>query len=357
MKIKTRKLPRSIERFKESRYTEYSIIILSLLVSLGVLIIFAVLFGASIDHVIYSLQKAFIDPFNISENLSIGATIIMVALGLTIAFKTGVVNIGAEGQLIVGGLVSAVVAINLPPLTPPFLFKLLPFISGGIAGLLWILPPTILRIRFGINEILTTVLMNYIAFYMVSYLLHGPLWSSYTNFPETDPIPMEARFTRIIPVLRVTWESVLIIIILTLFVYILLSKTALGWKIQVVGSNPDFAKMCGINTSKYIAVSLFISGFLSGLAGAYMVQSLFYKMRMEVSAGYGFTGIITALAGRLNPISVTLVSYFVTGVTGSCTTLALIARLPVGLAYVFQSTLLIIILSYNYIVSRIKSKV
>lgn len=339
---------------KREKLIESSVVIIPLLGGIGVLTLFAVIFGASLDQVLESYYRSFFDYFNISENLALGTAIIMMALGISVAFKAGMINIGAEGQLMIGGLTAAVIALNLYSLIPSPLIGILAFLSGGVAGLAWVSLPCFLKIKFGVNEILTTVLMNYLAYYFVSYLLHGPLWSRYTNFPETDPIPIEARFPRILPYLRVTWASIILVVLLTLTLHVFLSRISYGWKLQIVGFNPSFAKASGINISLYKAVSLLFSGFLSGLAGAYLVQTLFYKMRMEVSAGYGFTAIITALAGRLNPILVTLVSYFVVAIIGSCTTLTLLARLPIGLAYVFQSTLIIILLMYDYLVFKFK---
>ena len=243
--------------------------------------------------------------------------LLLVALGICIAFRANVINIGGEGQMIMGALFATVVGLALPS-WPGWVIIPLAIVAGFVGGAIWGAIPGGLKAYFGVNEILSTVMMNAIAVQIMNYLLRGPLIDpsqaeAASKIPQTAALEAAFRLPRLVPT-RLHLGAA-IAIALAIVVYILLWRTTLGYRIRAVGQNPDAARYGGIRVRRQIVIALLLSGAFAGLAGAFQVYGLNYRMITDGSAsGFtgsaGFNGIVAALFGQLHPIGAIPASFF-----------------------------------------------
>ncbi len=245
----------------------------------------------------------------IADTLVRATPLLFVGVGICIAFRSGVINIGGEGQFILGALAATVLTLNMDGF-PGWVIILAATIAGFLGGALWGAIPGYLKAKFNVNEILSTVMMNVIAVQFMNYLLSGPLIDPVqiergTRLPETARFTAAADLPRLVPT-RLHLGAGLAVI-LAFVVWILLWRTSIGYRIRAVGLNPHAARYAGISVSKYAMLSLTLSGALAGVGGAVQVLGLHHRMFTDGSAaGFtgsaGFNGIVTALFGGLHPI-------------------------------------------------------
>lgn len=231
--------------------------------------------------------------------------LLLVGIGVCIAFRGGVVNIGGEGQIIMGALASAAVALYLP--IPSRLIMIpLCLLTAMAAGAVWGGIPGFLKARMGVNEILTTVMMNSIAVYFSNFLLRGPMIDPHeiemgTRAAQTAQMPEYTWLTRLAPPTQLNTGTILAVI-LAFFAFVLLWRTTIGYRIRAVGFNSAASKYAGIKVPIYQAMAMILSGAFSGLAGGIELFGVQHRVLENISANYGFNGIVTALFGNLHPI-------------------------------------------------------
>ncbi|MEW6286721.1 MAG: ABC transporter permease [Chloroflexota bacterium] len=245
----------------------------------------------------------------IAETLVKATPLLLVALGICISFRGDVINIGGEGQMIVGAILATWIGLTFTTL-PGWLVISLAMLAGFLGGALWGGIPGVLKAYFNVNEILSTVMMNAIAVQLMNYLLRGPMIDPAqaelaSKIPQTAPLLDVFRLPRLVPT-RLHLGA-LIAVILAVLVYILLWRTTAGYRIRAVGQNPHAARYAGIKVQRYMVLALLLSGAFSGLAGATQVYGVNYRMITDGSAsGFtgsaGFNGIVAALFGQLHPI-------------------------------------------------------
>lgn len=244
-----------------------------------------------------------------AETLVKATPLLLVGLGICISFRGDVINIGGEGQMIVGAIFATWVGLNITGL-PGWLVITLSMLAGFLGGGIWGGIPGLLKAYFSVNEILSTVMMNAIAVQLMNFLLRGPMIDP-LQADLASKIPQTARLENIylLPRLAPTrlHLGALIAVILAILVYILLWRTTLGYRIRAVGQNPFASKYAGIKVQRYVVLALLLSGAFSGLAGATQVFGVNYRMITDGSAagftgGAGFNGIVAALFGQLHPI-------------------------------------------------------
>ena len=280
---------------------------------------------------------AFANKNGLADTLVKATPLLLVGLGIVIAFRASVINIGAEGQLIVGALLSTYLAVELGETWPSYLVILICLVMGALAGAIWAGIPGVLKAYLNVNEILSTIMMNSIAIQVGFFLLRGPMidpaeLAAGTNIPHSARIPKIVdlpRFTDIAKSLGFTESAkklemtgfsaeiygllveptrfhigFIFAIIMAVVVYILLWRTTIGYRIRAVGLNPHAARYAGINVPGYMILSMSLSGAFAGLAGAVEIVGLHHRMfePLAVSAGYGFSGIVVALFGKLHPL-------------------------------------------------------
>jgi ABC-type uncharacterized transport system ATPase subunit/ABC-type uncharacterized transport system permease subunit len=236
--------------------------------------------------------------------------LLLAGLAVTVAFRCGIWNIGAEGQLYFGALGATLAGVFLPPM-PALLHVLLVLLAGFAFGAFYGAIPGAARAYRGANEIVSTIMLNYIAIYIVSFLVTGPLRDANQLLPQPQSFPVleTARLARILPGTR-AHSGIFIALIAAVVVYVLLWKSVPGFRIRIVGQNPTAANFGGINVKRYIVLAMAISGGLAGLAGMVEVTGVRGYLIPDLSASYGYTAIAVALLGGLHPAGVTLAAFF-----------------------------------------------
>lgn len=244
-----------------------------------------------------------------AETLVKATPLLLVALGICISFRGDVINIGGEGQMIIGAILATWIGLVFTE-SPGWLIITLALVAGFIGGAIWGGIPGLLKAYFNVNEILSTVMMNAIAVQLMNFLLRGPMIDP-SQALKASKIPQTARLLdafhlpRLVPT-RLHLGA-LIAVALAIVVYILLWRTTLGYRIRAVGQNPNASRYAGIKVPRYVVLALLFSGAFAGLAGAVQVYGVNYRMITDGSAsGFtgsaGFNGIVAALFGQLHPI-------------------------------------------------------
>jgi len=229
--------------------------------------------------------------------------LIIASLGILVAFKMKFWNIGGEGQITMGALAASWVALFAGDMPKPVMLMLM-MIAAIIAGGLWAFIPAIFKAKMGTNETIFTLMMNYIAIKLVTYLQYGPWMDPAAGgFPKVAPFPDSALLPSLFSI-HIGWVIALICIAL---VYFLINYTKLGYEISVVGESMETARYAGMSINKIIVVAMFISGGLCGLAGMIQSSAIEKTLVASIGGGYGFTAIITAWLSRLNAIAVLFV--------------------------------------------------
>ena len=254
-----------------------------------------------------SLYTFFIQPlttgFGFTELIVKATPLILIGAGLSIGFKANVWNIGAEGQFTMGAIAGGGTALFLSNQESLLVLPAV-LVMGIIGGAVWGMIPAFLKTKYNANEILTSLMLSYVALLMLSYLVHGP-WrdpGGY-NFPESEIFSDSAMLPVLLQGTRLNLGTIFALLSV-LITYLLLSRTVLGYQFKVAGLAPLAARYAGFNRSKLIWLSMIISGGLAGLAGIAEVSGTIGQLLPAVSPGYGFTAIIVAFLGRLNPIGV-----------------------------------------------------
>jgi general nucleoside transport system permease protein len=312
-------------------------------------------------------QGAFGSPKALSETAVWATPYIFASLGVAIGFKAGLFNIGVEGQLSLGAVVAALIGYGLPKLVggsiPNYIHLPLAILGGMLAGGLWAAIPGWLKARFGSHEVINTIMMNYIALNLTSYLLNGPMKdpNPINVVARTPQIAVSARIAQIFSGgLRVHWGFV-IALLLAVVVWWLLWKTTLGYEIRTAGTNPQAAKYAGMNVQRTIILSMFMSGMLAGLAGAIEVTGLNYRHELGFSTGYGFDAIAISLLAKNNPIGIILASILFGAMRNGATRMQFLTQIPTDVISVIQGLILFFvsadqIIRYIYRIRKTEDK-
>lgn len=297
-----------------------------------------------IDAYWVMFKGAFGGTRQITETLLKATPILLIGLGMTVAFRARVWNIGGEGQYFMGALVGGLVALYWTDLPQPILWLVL-LIAGASGGVVWALIPAVFKIRFGMNEIISTLMLNYIAALLMVYLTRGPLQE------PGGVLPVSAKFSPVtmLPVLPGTriHLGVLLAIILVPIIYILLWKTPLGFRLRAVGSRTSVAQYAGINVNRAIISALLISGGLAGIAGITEVLMIHTRLKGTISGGYGFSAVLVALLGRMNPFGVLIASIFFAALIIGAETMHVLSGLPPELADAIQAVIVLSVLAVH----------
>ena len=263
---------------------------------------------------------AFTDKYSLSDTLVKATPLLLASLGVTVAFRMKLWNIGAEGQLFIGAWAATLVALFLLPKDTPRPVMLLAMtLAGFIGGGLWGLIPGVLKAYLNVNEIITSLMLTYVAVFFNNYFIYGP-WSA-GGFGLTPQYPKSAWFPRLLdyadayPFFRgMTAHIGFLLGVLAAFIlYVLFKRSKWGYKTKLIGDNPNAARFAGINIRRQIVLAFVISGGLAGLAGMSEVAGVVHRLQENFSPGYGFTAIIVAWLANLNPLLVIIVSYLFGG--------------------------------------------
>ena len=271
----------------------------------------------------------------------------LCAIGLIIAYKALIWNIGSEGQLLLGAVAAAGVALFIPGIPPAFVLPTM-ITMGFISGAAWAFLPGILKAKLNVNEIITTLMMNYIAARLVMYLVYGPWQGKHVwHFPYTDIFPSYAWMPTID--FRLHYPDLILAIILAIIAYYLLERTTLGYEIKVVGSNKEAARYAGISYSKIVIFVMIFSGGLAGIAGAAEVAGITHRLMnpTAMSPGYGYTAIIVAWLAGLNPLLGILAAIFMAAILVGGQQIQISLGLPFGVVNMFNGIFLFSLIGFE----------
>ena len=252
----------------------------------------------------------------ISDTLVKATPLILVGLACSIAFRMRIWNIGAEGQFFLGAWGASLIVLLpvLPEGAPQWLFILTTMASGILFGALWGFIPALLKARFNVNEIISTLMMNYIAISWNNFFIYA-VWSDggfqmTRMFQRNAWLPRLADYAKEIPAFRglTTHLGLVFALLAAVVVYLILTKSQWGYEIRLIGDNPNAAHYAGISINKNIILVMLLSGGLAGLAGMSEITGVVHRLQGAISPGYGFTGIIIAWLAKLNPFGVIVAS-------------------------------------------------
>ena len=272
--------------------------------------------------------------FNLVETAVKATPLAFTGLAVAVAFRARFWNIGAEGQLLMGAMAAAFIGARqaLPA------WSLCPgmILAGAAAGALWAVIPAILKSRFKVDDVVTTLLLNFIIFYAMMALLDGPWKDPLSGYPDSPDIRMDAEFPILLRATRLHL-GVLLAVLAAAGTWFLLQRTTFGFAVTAVGENPGAAAYAGIPVTRVILASAAVSGALAGLAGVGEVAGLHFQVMAGLSPGYGYTGIVIAMLARLNPLGVIPAAFFFAVITTGAEAMSRATGVPVFLADVIQA--------------------
>jgi general nucleoside transport system permease protein len=287
------------------------------------------------------LKGAFGSQFALLETLNRATPLIFTGLAIAVAFKAKFWNIGAEAQLYAGALMTVVLGTGALPWPS---LALIPALAIGavLAGAIVLLVPAILKTRFGVDEVVTTLLFNFIFLLFISMLLEGPLKDPMgMGWPKSARLIPEARLPRIVDGLRLHWGFALAIFC-ACAVWVIQTRSTLGYEMRAVGLNRDAAAFAGIPVNAVLVKTALLSGGLAALAGFSEVAGLKGSLTLDLSPGFGYTGIIVAMLALLNPLGVIVSALFVAGIFVGADSMSRAAGVPTYLADMMLATALLL---------------
>ncbi|WP_291370891.1 MULTISPECIES: ABC transporter permease [unclassified Acinetobacter] len=302
-----------------------------------------------------ALYIFFIEPlssaYNLSELLIKASPLILIALGLAVGFRAKLFNIGAEGQLTMGAIFGGGIAILFFEQLGWWILPLM-IIMGAIGGAIWGLIPALLKTHFNAEETLTTLMMNYVAFFLLMYLVNGP-WRDPDgmNFPQSVMFSDSAVLPYVIEGTRVNASIFLTLLAVALF-WIFIRKSVSAYRLEVSGQAPMAAQYAGFSSRKAIWFSLGISGLMAGIAGICEVAGPIGQLNPNISPGYGYAAIIVAYLGRLNPIGIVLSGLLMALIYLGGELAQMQLQLPVAITGIFQGLLLFFLLASDALIEN-----
>ena len=278
--------------------------------------------------------------FALLETLTRATPLIFTGLAVAVAFRARLWNIGAEAQLYAGGLATVVLGTGALPLPAPVLIPLL-MVAAMAAGAALLAGPAILKTRFGVDEVVTTLLLNFIMILFVSMLLEGVLKDPMgMGWPQSQRVVADAQLPRLIPRTRLHLGFV-VALVAAVAVWVVMKKTALGYEMRAVGHNPEAARFSGIPVNRVLMKTALLSGGLAALAGFSEVAGLKGNLTLDLSPGFGYTGIVVAMLAMLNPLGVVAAAIFVAGIFVGADAMSRTAGVPSYIAQVMVATALL----------------
>lgn len=272
----------------------------------------------AIEGIVALAESAFGSYQRLGFTLTRMGPLLLTGLSVVVAFRSGVLNIGAEGQYILGGLFSVLVATSIP--TMPSLIAIpLVIAAGFLGGAAWGFIPALLKAKQNVNELLSSLLMNYIALYLMQFLLRDGMRdkSLPVNYPVTAMVPGFSQLPTLLPGTTLT-ATIFVGLVAAIATYVVLQKTTFGFKMRAVGKNPEASAFSGISVNLTQFSAMVISAGLAGLAGFVEAVGFLHRVNMQFSVGYGYTAILLALMSQLNALTLIVVTVFFAGLdTGS----------------------------------------
>ncbi len=322
------------------------------------LFVVSLFFMAAGVNPLFAIKEMFSGSFGslygFKETLTKAIPLILIGTGLTLAFRAKFWNIGAEGQLLMGAIFASWVGLSFGETLPSYIIVPMIFMAGFIGGALWGVIPAILKIKYSINEVISTLMLNYICAEFLTMLIVGP-WKGKARFgfPGTNNLP-DSAILGLIPGSRIHYATLILAVICAIVLCIVVYKTRFGYEARVVGENPDAGRYAGINFLKTSMILMAISGGLAGFAGVGEVAGIHHYLGYpaSVSSGYGFTAIIVAWLAKLNPLLAIVSGLFFAGILVGGDAIQISLGLPAATVEIVNGTLLIFLIMGDYFLNH-----
>ena len=292
----------------------------------------------------------------VSEVLIRTIPLVIIALGISAAYRSGIINIGAEGQMMMGIICAAAVALALPDLPRQLLLPLV-LLAGCAGGAVWGFVPGILKAKLEVSELLSTVMLNYIAAQLYTFFLRGPMLDPAektmggVGTPQTMRLSRNIWLTRLVPGTRLH-TGLIIALGLALIMYLLLWKTSFGYRLRAAGAQEKAARYGGINVPACLVISICISGALAGLAGAVEIAGVHRRAIEGITGGYGFSGIVVALFGGLHPAGIIPAAFFFGLLLVGADMTQRMVGVPANMVQVLQGIIILVIVAARMIMTN-----
>jgi ABC-type uncharacterized transport system permease subunit len=298
-------------------------------------------------------EGAFGGNRQLTETILKATPLLIMGLAMSVAFRAKVWNIGGEGQFFLGALFGGMAAIALQDKLPGAVVIPIMLLMGALGGAIWALIPAYLKVKLEINEVVVTLMLNYIAIYLVSYLTRAPFKDPASFLPQSkqliESVHLPTMFGTRIHI------GVILALILVPVIQILMMKTPLGFRLRAIGDSKNAARSVGINIALGTLLTMAISGALAGLCGIIEVSTLNFRISNKISGGYGWTAIVIALMGREQPVGVLIASVFFAALYIGAGSMHVAFGLPSALADFIQGLVILFVITADAIV-RLKKK-
>jgi len=304
------------------------------------------------DVVTVMVFGSFQDMRAVGEILLKAIPLILIGAGLCVAFRCGIWNIGAEGQLYVGAIVATLVGTQISGL-PGWLHVSMVMLAGALGGALWGGLAGYLKVRFAASEIVTTIMLNYIALIGTSYLVTGPMRDPGAAYPQSARLIRDAWIPRLTTDMRVH-IGILVAVALAVLLYIFLQRSSRGYALRVVGLNPHAARYAGMSVKRNVMTAICISGAMAGLAGAFEVAGVTRRLYQNISPGYGFEGIAVALLANNNPLAAILSGGLFATLRSGSEILQIVSQVPQVLVLVIQGIVILCVVAFAMLRGRLR---
>ena len=321
----------------------------ALVISFGLaLLVIALSHGSPRAALSALADGAFGSAYAVADTLTKMTPLLLTGLGVAVAFRARLWNIGGEGQFLVGALAaSALGAYALDGLPAPILIPVI-LLAGAAAGALWAGLAGWMRVARNVPEVISTIMLNFVAAQLLSYLVHGPMQEASHAQPASAPLPPSATLPFLWPGTTLHWGFALALL-MAVFVSIYLNRTGAGFALRVVGANPDAARVSGLDVGRTQLATMLWSGALCGLAGAVELSGVVGTLYENYSPGYGFAAVAVALLGRLNPYGIIASALFFGALAAGSGSMERTANISANLSYVLQAGTLLVLLGFQWV--------
>ena len=335
---------RLVLRAREPRWVAPAAIAIAALVTIALTAVPIRLAGANPPA---AFQRYLITPLSSTSGIyevALTATpLLFTGIAVAIAFRAGYWNIGAEGQFLAGAIGTTAVGLSLPDLPAPLALPL-GFLAGAVGGFVWATLPAWLKRRAGIDEVVTTLLLNPVALLVVQGLLNGPWRNSSSGFTDSDRLGHGYDLPALLPGTRVHWGFGVVVIVIAI-TWVVLARTATGVRIKAAGQAPQAAAFSGIAVGRLQWRCALVSGVIAGLGGASQVMGVQHQLTSGISNSYGYTGVIVATLGGLGALGVLLVAGLLGDISVGAQNVSLVLQVPTQLGEIFGALLMLTVLS------------
>ncbi|MBN1668646.1 MAG: ABC transporter permease [Anaerolineales bacterium] len=291
-------------------------------------------------------EGAFSSPTRIGAALTKATPLILAGLAVALPFRSGILNIGGEGQIYIGALAATLVALG-PKDLPIAIHLPLVLLAGFAGGFVWGAIPGWLRAKLKLNELITTIMLNYVGFWIVSYLVHGPIKDpGGSGYPWSVKIPVTAE----LPILLKSYQinlGLAVALIMAVVSHFLLWRTSFGFEMRAVGCGREAARLAGIDPKRTIILTLAIGGGLAGLAGLAEVMGVQHRLSDFFSPNYGYDAVVVALVGQSSPLGVVIAGLFFGALRSGTDAAARTIALPASIAHIIQALTLLFVIGSN----------